>query len=273
MLVAQLHVQACYCHRTKAPYQEASFWLCQNRGTRALPQHVPEPVSYQSGIATQLLRVLGKAARLPAKSHKLSKPAESQALTPSSAGWGLKRQRWLSKPPGHPFQGILGCAGSGELHHPAEQSAQTWQGDNPLEGKNFSVSFSQKGFKVSSDQNIRSPSICPSPTWLRDRQANMTGRPRHHLETQLGANLEVSWGQNLGANLEVSWRGEPPSLSLHPQTRLQAPCPINCRRSGIPGQETDSGAPDQPGQATLTDNIVGMKEGGNMGTPPLPPHL
>lgn len=38
----------------------------------------------------QLPHVLGRAARLPAKNHKLSKPkpAESQALVPSTAGWG-----------------------------------------------------------------------------------------------------------------------------------------------------------------------------------------
>ena len=38
----------------------------------------------------------------------------------------------------------------------------------------------------------------------------------------------------------------------------KAPCPINCIKNGIPGQETDSGAPDQPGQAELMDNTPGM---------------
>lgn len=48
----------------------------------ALLQHVPEPASYQPSITAQLLHVLGKAARLPAKSHKLPKPkpAESHAF-------------------------------------------------------------------------------------------------------------------------------------------------------------------------------------------------
>lgn len=78
--------------------------LDQNRSTSALLQHVPEPASYQPGIATELLHVLGKAARLPAKSHKLSKPkpAEFQAPVPSTASWGLEKQRQLSTPPPTP---------------------------------------------------------------------------------------------------------------------------------------------------------------------------
>ena len=132
MLVAQLHVQACYCHSTKAPYQEASSWICQNRSTSALLQHVPEPASYQPGIATQVLHVLGKAARLPAKSHKLSKPkpAELQAPVLSTASWGLKKQRQLSNSPtprlpdttSRDFWALQALVSS--INHPAEQRAQ-----------------------------------------------------------------------------------------------------------------------------------------------------
>lgn len=66
-----------------APKLHASNWLCQNS---VLLRHVPEPASHQPSITTQLLHVLGKAAKLPTKSHKLPKPkpAESQILMSST---------------------------------------------------------------------------------------------------------------------------------------------------------------------------------------------
>lgn len=92
----------------------------------------------------------------------------------------------------------------------------------------------------------------------------MTGQPRQYLETQpVAANLEVSWGQT---NLQ------PPPPPKQTSEISRAPCPIKCIRNGIPGPETDSGAPDQRGQAKLTDNIPGIKEGKKVGIPCVPPH-
>lgn len=96
----------------------------------------------------------------------------------------------------------------------------------------------------------------------------MTGQPIQHLETQPGANVDVSGGPD-----QASTSSTPPSTSKTDFRNFQGSSPINCIKDGIPGPETDSGAPGQPGQAKLTDNILGIKEGDTMGIPQAPPHF
>lgn len=204
MLVAQPPVQACHCHRTEALNQEASSSICHDRSTRALLQHVPEPASYQPGIALSSRMSLGelqgflpRITNSPNPNQQSPRPsclpqlagakkAKADVKAPQDT---TSRDFWVGQALGS-SSSIWSTYHLEHLQHlsPSRTECPDLAGRQPLEGNHFSISFFQKEhFKVSSYQNILSFSTRPSPTWLSSRQATMTGPAGQHFEMQQGA--------------------------------------------------------------------------------------
>lgn len=159
----------CYCHSTQAPHQEAGSWLYQKGcPPAACPRACLLPAQHHRSAPAcpwESCKASCQESQTP-QTQTGSVPCLLQAAGTKQAKAALKAPLdTLPRTPGWVMQAPVSS-----IHHPAEESAQAQQGDNLLEGNPFSVSSSQKDhFKVSSDQNIPSPSTCPSFTWLSSR--------------------------------------------------------------------------------------------------------